>query len=71
MQDAFGGTAIHAALRSLTSTCSAGLLNCGIESAPSEYNVRFGDQAHFFPGSLGRFAHKMLRGECVTETRSS
>jgi hypothetical protein len=37
-----GGKAIHAALRSLTSTCSARLLDCGTESVPSGYNVRFG-----------------------------
>jgi hypothetical protein len=29
------------------------------------------EQAHFSLGSLGRFAHKTLRGECVTETRQS
>jgi hypothetical protein len=33
MQDALGGKAIHAALRSLTNICS-GLLNCGVESVP-------------------------------------
>jgi hypothetical protein len=26
-------------------------------------------QAHFSPGSLGRSAHKTLRGECVTQTQ--
>ena len=42
MQDALGGKAIHAALRSLTDICS-GLLNCGAESVPSGCDVRFGD----------------------------
>jgi hypothetical protein len=28
MQDALGGKAIHAGLRSLTNTCSAGLFDC-------------------------------------------
>jgi len=41
MQDALGGKAIHAALRSLTDVCS-GLLDCGAESVPSVSNVRFG-----------------------------
>jgi hypothetical protein len=27
------------------------------------------EQAHLFLGSLGRFAHKTLHGECVPETR--
>ena len=38
MQDALGGKAIHAALRSLTNICS-GLLNCGAESVPSGCDV--------------------------------
>jgi hypothetical protein len=42
MQDALGGKAIHAALRSLTDICS-GLLNCGAESVPSGCDVRFED----------------------------
>jgi len=41
MQDALGGKAIHAALRSLTVICS-GLLDCGAECVPSVCNVRFG-----------------------------
>ena len=44
MQDALGGKAIHAALRSLTNICS-GLLNCGAESVPSGCNVRYSDLA--------------------------
>jgi hypothetical protein len=40
MQDALGGKAIHAALRSLTGICS-GLLDCGAKSVPSVRNVRF------------------------------
>jgi len=40
MQDALGGKAIHAALRSLTNICS-GLLNCGAECVPSGCDVRF------------------------------
>jgi hypothetical protein len=40
MQEALGGKAIHAALRSLTSICS-GLLGCG-QSPCFRYNVRFG-----------------------------
>jgi hypothetical protein len=40
MQDALGGKAIHAALRSLTDICS-GILDCGAASVPSVCNVRF------------------------------
>jgi hypothetical protein len=40
MQDALGGKAIHAALRSLANICS-GLLNCTAGCVPSVCNVRF------------------------------
>ena len=40
MQDALGGKAIHAALRSLTNICS-GLLDCGAECLLSVCNDRF------------------------------